>query len=63
MRRLKALAKQQLIQGQGKVVLQVQEAATLPVGEVSTLTKKWQRRLARRRLSDSAGTIRKDRGR
>lgn len=62
-KRLKALAKQhgRSLQGQLKVVLE--EAATLPVGEVSTLLEKWQRRLARRRLGDSAKIIRKDRGR
>ena len=62
-RRLKALAKQhgRSLQGQVKVVLE--EAATLPTGEVSTLVEEWQRRLGRRRLSDSAKIIRKDRGR
>jgi plasmid stability protein len=62
-KRLKALAKQhgRSLQGQVKVVLE--EAATLPVGEVSTLLEKWQRRLAGRRLGDSAKIIRKDRGR
>ena len=62
-KRLKALAKQhgRSLQGQLKVVLE--EAATLPVGEVSTLLEKWQRRLAGRRLGDSAKIIRKDRGR
>ncbi len=62
-KRLKALAKRhgRSLQGQVRVVLE--EAATLPVGEVSAVIEKWQRRLARRRLSDSAGTIRKDRGR
>ena len=62
-RRLKALAKQhgRSLQGQVKVVLE--EAATLPAGEVSTLVEEWQRRLGRKRLSDSAKIIRKDRGR
>lgn len=62
-KRLKALAKQhgRSLQGQVKVVLE--EAATLPVSEVSTLLEKWQRRLAGRRLGDSAKIIRKDRGR
>ena len=62
-KRLKALAKQhgRSLQGQVKVVLE--EAATLPVGEVSTLLEEWQRRLGRRRLSDSARIIRKDRDR
>ena len=62
-KRLKALAKQhgRSLQGQVKVVLE--EATTLPVGEVSTLLEKWQRRLAGRRLGDSAKIIRKDRGR
>lgn len=62
-KRLKTLAKQhgRSLQGQVKVVLE--EAATLPIGEVSSLLEKWQRRLARRRFSDSARMIRKDRGR
>ena len=62
-KRLKTLAKQhgRSLQGQVKVVLE--EAATLPIDEVSSLLEKWQRRLARRRFSDSARIIRKDRGR
>ena len=62
-KRLKTLAKQhgRSLQGQVKVVLE--EAATLPVGEISTLLEEWQRRLGRRRLSDSAKIIRKDRDR
>ena len=62
-KRLKTLAKQhgRSLQGQVKVILE--EAATLPIGEVSSLLEKWQRRLARRRFSDSARIIRKDRGR
>ncbi|MFI5340476.1 MAG: hypothetical protein ACHQ7N_11635 [Candidatus Methylomirabilales bacterium] len=61
--RLKALAKRhgRSLQGQVKIVLE--EAATLPAGEVSALVQEWQRRLARRRFSDSARIIRKDRGR
>ena len=62
-KRLKALAKQhgRSLQGQVKVVLE--EAATLPIGEISTFLEEWQRRLRRRRLSDSAKIIRKDRDR
>ncbi len=62
-KRLKTLAKQhgRSLQGQVKIVLE--EAATLPIGEVSSLLEKWQRRLARRPFSDSAKIIRKDRGR
>ena len=61
--RLKALARRhgRSLQGQVKIVLE--EAATLPAGEVSALVEKWQRRLTRRRFSDSAGIIRKNRGR
>ena len=62
-KRLKALAKQHGRSLQGQVKLVLEEAATLPVGEVSTLLEKWQRRLTRRRFSDSARVIRKDRNR
>ena len=62
-KRLKALAKQHGRSLQGQVRLVLEEAATLPMGEVSSLLEKWQRHLARRRFSDSAKIIRKDRGR
>jgi len=62
-KRLKALAKQHGRSLQGQVKLVLEEAATLPIGEVSMLLEKWQRRLARRQFSDSAKLIRKDRGR
>jgi hypothetical protein len=62
-KRLKALAKQQGRSLQGQVKLVLEEAATLPIGEVSTLFEKWQRRWGQRRLSDSTRIIRKDRGR
>ena len=62
-KRLKALAKQHGRSLQGEVRLVLEEAATLPIGEVSSLLEKWQRQLARRRFSDSAKIIRKDRGR
>jgi hypothetical protein len=61
--RVKALAKRhgRSLQRQAKIVLE--EAATLPIGEVSTLLDKWHRRMAGQRLSDSARILRKDRGR
>lgn len=62
-KRLKALAKQHGRSLQGQVRLVLEEAATLPMGEVSLLLEKWQRQLARRRFRDSAKIIRKDRGR
>jgi plasmid stability protein len=62
-KRLKALAKQHGRSLQGQVRLVLEEAAALPIGEVSSLLEKWQRQLARRRFSDSAKIIRKDRGR
>ena len=62
-KRLKALAKQHGRSLQGQLRLVLEEAATLPIGEVSSLLEKWQRQLARRRFSDSAKIIRKDRGR
>lgn len=62
-KRLKALAKQHGRSLQGQVRLVLEEAATLPMGEVSSLLEKWQRQLARRRFRDSAKIIRKDRGR
>ena len=62
-KRLKALAKQHGRSLQGQVRLVLEEAATLPMGEVSSLLEKWQRQLARRRSRDSAKIIRKDRGR
>ncbi len=62
-KRLKTLAKQHGRSLQGQVRLVLEEAATLPMGEVSSLLEKWQRRLARRRFGDSAKIIRKDRGR
>jgi hypothetical protein len=49
------------LQGQAKSVLE--EAATLPIGEVSTLLAKWHRRMAGQRLSDSARIRREERGR
>ncbi len=61
--RLKALAKRHGRSLQGEVKIVLEEAATLSAGEVSTLLEKWQQRLARRRLSDSARIIRKDRAR
>ena len=62
-KRLKALAKQhgRSLQGQAKIVLE--EAAMLPVNEVSAIVKKWQRRLARKRFSDSTRILREDRRR
>jgi plasmid stability protein len=62
-KRLKALAKQHGRSLQGQVRLVLEEAAALPIGEVSSLLEKWQRQLARKRFSDSAKIIRKDRGR
>ncbi len=62
-KRLKALAKQHGRSLQGQVRLVLEEAATLSMGEVSSLLEKWQRQLGRRRFSDSAKIIRKDRGR
>ncbi len=62
-KRLKALAKQHGRSLQGQVRLVLEEAAAFPMGEVSSLLEKWQRQLARRRFSDSAKIIRKDRGR
>ncbi len=62
-KRLKALAKQHGRSLQGQVRLVLEEAATLPMGEISSLLEKWQRQLARRHFSDSAKIIRKDRGR
>jgi plasmid stability protein len=61
--RLKALAKQhgRSLQGQVKVVLE--EAASLPAGEVTALFAKWERRFEGRRFRDSARIIRKDRER
>lgn len=62
-KRLKTLAKQHGRSLQGGVKVVLEEAATLPIAEVSSLLEKWQRRLARRRFSDSARIIPKDRGR
>ncbi len=62
-KRLKALAKQhgRSLQGQVKIVLE--EAAMLPVNQVSALVERWQRRFAGKRFRDSTRILREDRRR
>ncbi len=62
-KRLKALAKQhgRSLQGQVKIVLE--EAAMLPVNQVSALVERWQRRFAGKRFRDSTRLLREDRRR
>ena len=61
--RLKARAKQHGRSLQGEVKLILIEAIALSLREANTVSTQWQKRLAGRAFSDSAGLIREDRNR
>jgi len=61
--RLKARAKQHRRSLQGEVKVILIEATDLSLREASTVSTRWQKRLASRAFSDSTRLIREDRNR